>query len=72
MALICMSRALGDVSLETQSDWGYSLGVAEWKGATGQITGGKVEPLMGSSWDEMQPGEEAAAGSGGGGGGATQ
>ena len=35
MALLCMSRPLGDCAIETQSDWGYSLGVAEWKGATG-------------------------------------
>ena len=30
-----MSRPDGDCVIETQSDWGYSLGVAEWKGATG-------------------------------------
>ena len=36
MALLCMSRPAGDCVVETQSDWGYSLGVAEWKGATGE------------------------------------
>ena len=36
MALLCMSRPDGDCVVETQSDWGYSLGVAEWKGATGK------------------------------------
>ena len=46
MALICMSRPASDtVRIETQSDWGYSLGVAEWKGATGHIAGKQVRPL---------------------------
>eukprot|EP00891_Asterochloris_glomerata_P005317 jgi/Astpho2/5317/Aster-05871 len=46
MALICMSRpASNTVRIETQSDWGYSLGVAEWKGATGHIAGKEVRPL---------------------------
>ena len=36
MALLCMSRPDGACAIETQSDWGYSLGVAEWKGATGE------------------------------------
>lgn len=32
MALICMSRAKTDVTLETQCDWGYSLGgIAGWQ-----------------------------------------
>ena len=35
MALLCMSRPGGDCAIETQSDWGYSLGTTEWKGATG-------------------------------------
>mmetsp|Transcript_14761 Transcript_14761/g.28412 ORF Transcript_14761/g.28412 Transcript_14761/m.28412 type:complete len:203 (-) Transcript_14761:144-752(-) len=39
MALLCMARPVGDVRIETQSDWGYSLGTKEWKGATGYITG---------------------------------
>eukprot|EP00890_Picochlorum_soloecismus_P006059 jgi/Picsp_1/6454/NSC_03801-R1_chloroplast precursor len=52
MTLLCMARPVSDrVVIETQSDWGYSLGVAEWKGATGEINGKKVEPLMGKKWD---------------------
>lgn len=31
MALICMSRAKSDTVVETQCDWGYSLGVCEWQ-----------------------------------------
>lgn len=51
MTLLCMARPVSDrVVIETQSDWGYSLGVAEWKGATGEIKGKKVEPLMGKKW----------------------
>ena len=38
-----------DVEIETQSDWGYSLGVAEWKGATGEILGRDPTPLMGDT-----------------------
>ena len=53
MALLCMARPVSDVvRVETQSDWGYSLGVDEWKGPTGEILGKKVEPLMGTSWGE--------------------
>jgi ferredoxin len=52
MALLCMARPVSDrVVIETQSDWGYSLGVGEWKGATGEIRGKAVEPLMGKKWD---------------------
>lgn len=55
MVLLCMARPVSDrVVIETQSDWGYSLGVAEWKGATGEIGGKKVEPLMGKKWDEIK------------------
>jgi hypothetical protein len=51
MALLCMSRPLSnEIRIETQSDWGYSLGVCEWKGATGHIGGKSVEPLMGEKW----------------------
>lgn len=51
MTLLCMARPVSDrVVIETQSDWGYSLGVCEWKGATGEIKGKKVEPLMGKKW----------------------
>ena len=47
LALLCMARPLSDaVVIETQSDWGYSLGTAEgWKGATGEIAGKAPEPL---------------------------
>lgn len=51
MSLLCMSRATSDCVFETQSDWGYSLGIAEWKGATGAFTS-KPDPLMGTSWTE--------------------
>ncbi len=54
MTLLCMARATSDCTFETQSDWGYSLGVAEWKGATGAFTS-KPDPLMGSSWTEGDP-----------------
>ncbi len=46
MALLCMARPLEDCTVETQSDWGYSLGVGEWKGATGHILGREIDPLM--------------------------
>lgn len=46
MALLCMSRPKSDLKIETQCDWGYSLGVGEWKGATGKFTS-TPEPLMG-------------------------
>jgi len=49
MVLLCMARPVGDISIETQSDWGYSLGVCEWKGATGEIAGRDPTPLMGKS-----------------------
>ena len=49
MVLLCMARPVGDVEIETQSDWGYSLGVAEWKGATGEILGRDPTPLMGDT-----------------------
>lgn len=46
LALICMSRPVSDVvKIETQSDWGYSLGTSDWKGATGHISGKEVQPL---------------------------
>jgi len=49
MALLCMARPLGACEIETQSDWGYSLGTTEWKGATGEILGRDPTPLMGES-----------------------
>lgn len=51
-ALICMARATSDVRMETQADWGYSLGIAEWK-TNGKFTG-EVEPLMGKQWKEIK------------------
>lgn len=53
MALICMARAKGDCELETQCDWGLSLGIKEWSGASGKLVG-EVEPLMGKKWTELQ------------------
>ncbi|GIL65507.1 hypothetical protein Vafri_19271 [Volvox africanus] len=53
MALLCMSRATSDMTIETQSDWGYSLGVGEWKGATGKFSA-KPDPLVGVSWNELK------------------
>jgi 2Fe-2S type ferredoxin len=53
MALLCMSRPVGDVEIETQCDWGYSLGVAEWKGATGKFSA-RPDPLMGSDGWKQQ------------------
>ena len=53
MVLICMARPKGDVSIETQCDWGYSLGVAEWKGASGKFSA-SPDPLMGDKWSEQQ------------------
>lgn len=53
MTLLCMARPVSDrVVIETQSDWGYSLGVGDWKGPTGEIKGKFVEPLMGQKWDK--------------------
>jgi hypothetical protein len=37
MALLCMARATSDCEIETQCDWGYSLGVCEWKGEAGGL-----------------------------------
>jgi hypothetical protein len=39
LALLCMARPIGDCEIETQSDYGYSLGVKGWEGATGYING---------------------------------
>lgn len=49
MALLCMARATSDCEIETQSDWGYSLG-GDWKGATGKFEA-RPEALMGSTWN---------------------
>ena len=45
LALLCMARPVGNCTIETQSDWGYSLGVKEWTGATGYIKGKDPVPL---------------------------
>ena len=55
MALLCMARPTSDVVIETQSDWGYSLGVTEWKGASGTLSA-TPEPLMGDKWTEENHG----------------
>lgn len=60
MALLCMARAASDVKLETQCDWGLSLGFSDWKGATGKLVGG-VDPLMGKKWADMSDAERADA-----------
>ena len=39
MTLLCMTRPVTDIVVETQSDWGYSLGVGDWKGPSGHIGG---------------------------------
>lgn len=44
LALLCMSYPVGDITLETQSDWGMRVG--EWKGATGEISGREPTKLM--------------------------
>jgi ferredoxin len=61
MALLCMARPVSDeVHIETQSDWGYSLGVAEWQGATGHINGKTLEPLMGKKWEKFTTDETSS------------
>ena len=43
-----MARPVSDfVELETQSDYGYSLGSADWSGPTGKIEGGRANTIMG-------------------------
>jgi len=55
MVLTCMTRPVTDCVVETQSDYGYSLGDDyEWPGPTGNIFGGKVQPLMGKKWDDIK------------------
>lgn len=51
MALLCMTRAKSDLVLETQCDWGYSLGITDWKGASGRFTA-SPDPLMGKKWND--------------------
>jgi hypothetical protein len=45
----------GDVTIETQSDWGYSLGTKEWGGATGYIKGRDPVPLGVNEDDTYDP-----------------
>lgn len=51
LAMLCMSRPCSDLVIETQCDWGYSLGVKQWEGATGQFSA-TPDPLMGKKWAE--------------------
>lgn len=51
LAMLCMTRACSDLVIETQCDWGYSLGVVEWQGATGKFSG-TPDPLMGKKWQD--------------------
>ena len=44
LTLLCMARPVGDVTIETQSDWGMRIG--EWKGASGEIMGREPTKLM--------------------------
>ena len=44
LTLLCMAYPVGDVVIETQSDWGMRVG--EWKGATGEILGREPTKLM--------------------------
>lgn len=60
MALLCMTRAKSDLVLETQCDWGLSLGIRDWEGASGKLVG-EVTPLMGKKWADMTEEERAAA-----------
>lgn len=63
LTLLCMARPVSDVvRIETQSDWGYSLGSNNWQGPSGYITGKKIDPLMGDNWANKPNLEAAAAG----------
>lgn len=51
ITMLCMSRPVSDVvRVETQSDWGYSLGSNNWQGPSGYLKGRKIDPLMGTNW----------------------
>jgi len=54
-SLLCMARPVGDVTVETQSDWGMSLGMKDWEGPSGYIQGKEVVSLMGDEKDKDQP-----------------
>jgi hypothetical protein len=58
MALLCMSRPTSEVVIETQCDWGVSLGFKDWEGASGKFVG-EVDPLMGKKWADMTEAERA-------------
>eukprot|EP00667_Euglena_gracilis_P016990 EG_transcript_17836 len=51
MALLCMARPIGDITIETQSDWGMSLGIRDWEGPSGHIEGKAPDKLMGDDGD---------------------
>jgi len=53
LAMLCMTRACSDLTIETQCDWGYSLGVKDWEGASGRFSA-TPDPLMGKKWDEVE------------------
>lgn len=53
LAMLCMTRACSDLTIETQCDWGYSLGVKDWEGASGKFSA-TPDPLMGKKWDEVE------------------
>lgn len=53
LAMLCMTRPCSDLTIETQCDWGYSLGVKDWEGATGRFSA-TPDPLMGKKWDEVE------------------
>jgi len=60
MTLLCMTRPVSDVTVETQSDWGYSLGVGEWKGPTGHILGAPLTLVLNLT-NSRPPGGHALA-----------
>lgn len=51
LTLLCMAYPVGDVVIETQSDWGMRVG--EWKGATGEILGREPTKLMDDDPDRI-------------------
>lgn len=53
LAMLCMTRPCSDLTVETQCDWGYSLGVKDWEGASGRFSA-TPDPLMGKKWDEAE------------------
>jgi ferredoxin len=57
MGLLCMTRAKSDLVIETQCDWGYSLGLASWQGASGLFEAAP-DPLMGEKWSEADQKQE--------------